>query len=80
MHCDMSQALPPLSCPYIGSAEFKSLILVSMVKRHQERKRCTWGSRHIVSRAPVEVTLVLKKMCHVEVMLWVVGGGCMVMR
>ena len=29
-----------------------------------------------MSRAPVEVTLVSKKMCHVKVMLWVVGGGC----
>ena len=38
MRRDMSQALPPLSCPYVGSAEFKSLILVSIVKDIKKEK------------------------------------------
>ena len=44
MRCDTSQALTPpllpLSCPYVGSAEFKSLILISIVKeKYISRKK-----------------------------------------
>ena len=65
MCCDTSQALTPpllpLSCPYVGSAEFKSLILISIVKKKKnisrKKKKHNWGSRHNVSQASVKVKM-----------------------
>ena len=59
MHRDTSQALTPpllpLSCPYIGSAEFKPLILISIVKKKKisRKKKNVTGAQDTMCLEPL---------------------------
>ena len=59
MHHDTSQALTPpllpLSCPYVGSAEFKSLILISIVKKKNisRKKKNVTGAQDTMCLEPL---------------------------